>query len=32
VEVAIDAVTQAILGLGLSQADQEILSERPRHF
>ena len=32
VEVAIEAVTQTILGLGLSQADQEIPSERPRHF
>ena len=32
VEVAIEAVTQAIVGLGLSRVDQEILSERPRHF
>jgi len=32
VEVAIDTVTQAIVGLGLSQVDQGILGERPRHF
>jgi hypothetical protein len=32
VDVSIKAVTQAISRLGLSQADQETLSERPRHF
>lgn len=32
VEVAIQAVTQTIARLGLSQADQETLSERPRPF
>ena len=32
VEVAIHAVTQTIAHLGLSQADQGVLSERPRPF